>query len=142
MDCLNKNTFCMACCNNFIGAGHQDKRMACTTSCNELVAKAGAATELKLSAQTNNALTDNEFKFGDVDEEANKADAELKKEPSMFDKMVDGAKNLIDNLPKLPITPIKSDVKPVVTPVVTPVTPVVKPVVTPVTPVTPAKSWF
>lgn len=48
LDCLNPDTFCLACCSNFIGAGHMEKRNSCVESCNNTVTKSGKATGLNL----------------------------------------------------------------------------------------------
>lgn len=33
IDCLNGETFCLACCSNFIGTGKMDKRNKCIEKC-------------------------------------------------------------------------------------------------------------
>ena len=65
MDCLNENTFCMACCSNFIGTSKMDKRNECVDKCYNMKKDLLAKTQLVLKAETKNSLSKNSLVVDD-----------------------------------------------------------------------------
>jgi len=59
MDCLNENTFCMACCSNFIGTAKLEKRNECIDKCFNMKKDLLDKTQLVLKAETKNSLSKN-----------------------------------------------------------------------------------
>lgn len=72
LDCLNPATYCLACCSNFIGAGHMERRKTCVESCDGLLTKSAKATGLKLEVLTDNAQTTSELQYTDVEKDEEK----------------------------------------------------------------------
>lgn len=72
LDCLNPATFCLACCSNFVGAGHMEKRNSCVDSCDGILTKSAKATGLQLKVNTDNAQTASELQFTGVEEDDDK----------------------------------------------------------------------
>lgn len=66
MDCLNEDTFCMACCSNFIGTAKLEKRNKCIDRCANGKKSILDKTQLKLKVETDNGLSTNSLH---VDEE-------------------------------------------------------------------------
>jgi len=69
LDCLNPATFCLACCSNFIGAGHMERRKTCVDSCDGILTKSAKATGLSLKVNTDNAQTSSELQITGVEGE-------------------------------------------------------------------------
>lgn len=57
IDCLNPDTFCMACCSNFIGTAKLEKRNQCIEKCAMAAKENIDKTHLKLNVDTDNTLT-------------------------------------------------------------------------------------
>lgn len=69
LDCLNPATFCLACCSNFIGAGHMERRQTCVDKCDGIAAKSAKATGLQLEVMTDNAQTASELQYTDIEKD-------------------------------------------------------------------------
>lgn len=74
LDCLNPATFCLACCSNFIGAGHMERRQSCVDQCDGILTKSAKATGLNLKVITDNAQTASELQYTDVQKDEDDED--------------------------------------------------------------------
>lgn len=61
VDCLNPDTYCLACCSHFIGQSKLERRKQCVDECGGAKEATAKKTELHLAVQTENALTPNDF---------------------------------------------------------------------------------